>query len=101
MFDRSTPAIIVLNQVGVPTARKLMTALPGARLYGLAGRTEFVDRSFDNFGDTVRDLFREGVPIIGLCAAGILIRTVAPLLVDTKTEPPVIAVAVEDRKSVV
>ncbi len=95
MFDKSSPAVIVLNQVGVPTARRLMTALPGAILYGLAGRTELVDRTFDNFGDTVRDLFREGVPIIGLCAAGILIRTVAPLLSDTKTEPPVIAVAVD------
>jgi cobalt-precorrin 5A hydrolase / precorrin-3B C17-methyltransferase len=95
MLDRSTPAIIVLNQISVPTARRLMTALPGAQLYGLVERTEFVDRSFDNFGDTVRQLFSEGVPIIGLCAAGILIRTVAPLLTDTKTEPPVIAVAAD------
>ena len=93
--QRSTPAIIVLNQISVPTARRLMTALPGAQLYGLVGRTEFVDRSFDNFGDTVRELFSAGVPIIGLCAAGILIRTVAPLLTDTKTEPPVIAVAAD------
>ncbi len=90
-----TPAIIVLNQISVPTARRLMTALPGAQLYGLVGRTEFVDISFDNFGDTVRQLFSDGVPIIGLCAAGILIRTIAPLLTDTKTEPPVIAVAAD------
>ncbi len=95
MLDRSTPAIIVLNQISVPTARRLMTALPGAQLYGLVGRTTDVDRHFDNFGDTVRQLFSEGVPIIGLCAAGILIRTVASLLTDTKTEPPVIAVAAD------
>ena len=60
MLDRPTPAIIVLNQLGVPTARRLMIALPGAKLYGLVGRTEFVDRSFDNFGDTLRQLFRDG-----------------------------------------
>ncbi len=95
MLDRSPPAVIVLNQLSVPTARRLMTALPGAQLYGLAGRTTDVDRSFDSFGDTVRQLFSDGVPIIGLCAAGILIRTVAPLLTDTKTEPPVIAVAAD------
>ena len=95
MSDRSLPAIIVLNQIGIPTARSLMAALPGSQLYGLAGRTEGVDLSFDNFGDTVRQLFSNGVPIIGLCAAGILIRTVASLLTDTKTEPPVIAVAVD------
>jgi cobalt-precorrin 5A hydrolase / precorrin-3B C17-methyltransferase len=95
MLDRSIPAIIVLNQISIPTARRLMTALPGAQLYGLVGRTTDVDRHFDSFGDTVRQLFRDGVPIIGLCAAGILIRTVASQLTDTKTEPPVIAVAAD------
>ena len=95
MPDRSAPAIIVLNQISIPTARQLMTVLPGAQLYGLVGRTEAVDISFDNFGDTVRQLFSEGVPIVGLCAAGILIRTVASLLTDTKSEPPVIAVAAD------
>jgi cobalt-precorrin 5A hydrolase / precorrin-3B C17-methyltransferase len=95
MLDRSIPAVIVLNQLSVPTARRLMTAVPGAELYGLVGRTTDVDRSFDSFGDTVRQLFSDGVPIIGVCAAGILIRTVASLLTDTQTEPPVIAVAAD------
>ena len=93
--QRSAPAIIVLNQISIPTARQLMVGLPGSQLYGLVGRTEGVDISFDNFGDTVRRLFGEGVPIVGLCAAGILIRTIAPLLTDTKTEPPVVAVAAD------
>lgn len=90
-----TPIIVVLNQISVPTARQLMTALPGSQLYGLASRTTDVDVSFANFGDTARQLYREGVPIIGLCAAGILIRTLAPVLTDTKTEPPVVAVAAD------
>ncbi len=72
-----------------------MVAVPGSQLYGLAGRTDRVDVSFEHFGDTVRQLFSDGVPIVGLCAAGILIRTVAPLLTDSKTEPPVIAVAAD------
>ena len=72
-----------------------MTALPGAQLYGLVGRTTDVDVSFENFGDTLRQLYGEGVPIVGLCAAGILIRTLAPVLTDTKTEPPVVAVAAD------
>jgi cobalt-precorrin 5A hydrolase/precorrin-3B C17-methyltransferase len=38
-------------------------------------------------------LFDAGTPIIGLCAAGILIRAVAPLLADKRAEPPVLAVA--------
>jgi cobalt-precorrin 5A hydrolase / precorrin-3B C17-methyltransferase len=95
MLSRSHPAIIVLNQIGVSTARQLMTALPGAKLYGLIGRSIDVDVSFASFGDTVRQLYRDGVPIVGLCATGILIRTLAPLLTDSKTEPPVVAVAAD------
>src|SRR5690606_27557782 len=38
-------------------------------------------------------LFAEGRPIIGICAAGILIRLLAPLLNDKHSEPPVLAVA--------
>jgi len=40
----------------------------------------------------VRGLFAAGVPVIGVCAAGILIRAVAPLLADKRAEPPVVAV---------
>jgi cobalt-precorrin 5A hydrolase / precorrin-3B C17-methyltransferase len=94
-FQRLIPTIVVLNQVSVKTARQLMTVLPGSQLYGLAGRTTDVDVSFDSFGDTVRQLYRDGVPIIGLCAAGILIRTLAPMLTDPKIEPPVVAVAAD------
>jgi cobalt-precorrin 5A hydrolase / precorrin-3B C17-methyltransferase len=95
MLARPTPIAIVINQLSVPTARRLITVIPGAQLYGLAGRTTDVDVSFTNFGDTVRQLYSDSVPIIGLCAAGILIRTLAPMLTDTKTEPPVVAVAAD------
>jgi cobalt-precorrin 5A hydrolase/precorrin-3B C17-methyltransferase len=45
-------------------------------------------------------LFLEGTPIVGICAAGILIRILAPHLSDKTVEPPVLAVA-SDGKSVV
>jgi cobalt-precorrin 5A hydrolase / precorrin-3B C17-methyltransferase len=93
--QQTSPAIVVLNQIGVPIARQLMTVLPGSKLYGLIGRSIDVDVSFASFGDTVRQLYRDGVPIVGLCATGILIRTLAPLLTDSKTEPPVVAVAAD------
>jgi cobalt-precorrin 5A hydrolase / precorrin-3B C17-methyltransferase len=89
------PIIVVLNQVSVATARQLRTAIPASKIYGLAGRTTDIDVSFINFGDTVRQLYTQGLPIIGLCAAGILIRTLAPILADPQTEPPVIAVAAD------
>lgn len=99
-MNKVAPAVIVLSQNSVVLARKIITVLPGATLYGLAGRTCEVDVSFTNFGDTLRELFAAGTPLIGICAAGILIRTLAPLISDKRQEPPVLAVA-EDGSAVV
>jgi cobalt-precorrin 5A hydrolase/precorrin-3B C17-methyltransferase len=54
---------------------------------------ERADAYFPNALDHVRDLFAAGVPVVGVCAAGILVRAVAPLLADKRVEPPVVAVA--------
>jgi cobalt-precorrin 5A hydrolase/precorrin-3B C17-methyltransferase len=94
------PAIIVLGQNSVALGRKIISVLPGSTLYGLEGRTSGVDVSFRNFGETVRELFAQGRPLIGICAAGILIRTLASILSDKRQEPPVLAVA-EDGSAVV
>jgi len=45
-------------------------------------------------------LFAEQRPIIGVCAAGILIRLLAPVISDKLTEPPVLAIS-HDGASVV
>ncbi|BAY11821.1 precorrin-3B C(17)-methyltransferase [Calothrix sp. NIES-2098] len=100
MMPKVAPAVVVLGQNSVTVARKIISVLPGATLYGLAGRTSEVDVSFSNFGETLRELFAEGRPLIGICAAGILIRTLAPLISDKRQEPPVVAVA-EDGSAVV
>lgn len=94
------PAVIVLSQNSVIVGRKITNFVVGAKLYGLVNRTHNVDIRFTNFGETVRELFAMGTPIIGICAAGIMIRTVAPLLTDKGKEPPVLAVA-EDGSAVV
>ncbi|WP_416212025.1 precorrin-3B C(17)-methyltransferase [Nostoc sp. ChiVER01] len=94
------PAIVILGQNSVTVARKIITVLPGATLYGLADRTSGVDVSFTNFGETLRELFAQGTPLIGICAAGILIRTLAPVISDKRQEPPVLAVA-EDGSAIV
>jgi cobalt-precorrin 5A hydrolase / precorrin-3B C17-methyltransferase len=92
--------IIVLGQASVALAKQIATALPNCRVYGLNSRTTGVDHSFENFGETVQELFSQGTAIVGVCAAGILIRTVAPLLSNKWQEPPVLAVA-EDGSAVV
>ncbi|MFN6528441.1 precorrin-3B C(17)-methyltransferase [Nostoc sp. ChiSLP03a] len=94
------PAIVVLGQNSVTVARKIISVLPGATLYGLEGRTSEVDVNFTNFGETLRELFVQGRPLIGICATGILIRTLAPVISDKRQEPPVLAVA-EDGSAVV
>jgi cobalt-precorrin 5A hydrolase/precorrin-3B C17-methyltransferase len=55
------------------------------------------------FHDTaahLRALFEAGRPIVGVCAAGILVRILAPLLADKRAEPPVLAMS-EDGASIV
>ncbi|MGI8502347.1 MAG: precorrin-3B C(17)-methyltransferase [Hassallia sp.] len=93
-------AIVVLGQNSVTLAKQIKTVLLNATIYGLAERTLNVDVSFTNFGVTLRELFAKGTPIIGICAAGILIRTLAPIISDKRQEPPVLAVA-EDGSAVV
>jgi len=86
-----TPVVLCLSQSGYKTARRIADVL-GAQLHGREGRVEGVDATFENALDYIRVLFGAGTPIIGVCAAGILVRGVAPMLFDKLKEPPVIAV---------
>ncbi|MDO7898401.1 precorrin-3B C(17)-methyltransferase [Pseudomonas citrulli] len=96
----SAPAIVILGPGSLATARRLQQRYPDALIHGLAGRVEGADRPYIEFGATLRELYRQGTPIIALCAAGIVIRTLAPLLLEKGEEPPVLAVA-EDGSAVV
>lgn len=87
-------AIIAITPAALDTARRVAAALPGATLYGLAGRVVGEDVvMMVETAPHLRALFAAGTPIIGVCAAGILIRALAPLLSDKRAEPPVLAVA--------
>lgn len=93
-------AIVVLGPGGLELARRIAGALPGARIHGLARRITAADVFFEDTGEHLRGLFASGTPVVGICAAGILIRLLAPSLNDKTAEPPVIAVA-EDGSAVV
>jgi cobalt-precorrin 5A hydrolase/precorrin-3B C17-methyltransferase len=99
-MGRRAPAIVILGHGSLATARKLQQRYPDAVIHGLAGRVEGADRSYQEFGATLRELYQQDTPIIALCAAGIVIRTLAPLLLEKGAEPPVLAVA-EDGSAVV
>lgn len=96
----ASPIILVLSALGLQTALQIKSALDGSTIYGLDTRVEGADESFENFGDTVRQLYQTGHPIIALCSAGIIIRSLASILENKGAEPPVLAVA-DDGSTVV
>lgn len=93
------PAIVILGAGALDTARRIQARYPGALVHGLASRVE-ADVPFDELGPHLRELYARGLPIVALCAAGIVIRCLAPALADKGVEPPVLAVA-EDGSAVV
>jgi cobalt-precorrin 5A hydrolase/precorrin-3B C17-methyltransferase len=93
-------ALVALTQDGATLARRLQPVLRGARVHGLDPRVIGADVEFVDTAVHLRRLFEAGETIIGVCAAGILIRTLAPLLSDKHSEPPVLAVA-EDGSAIV
>ncbi|PTT84235.1 precorrin-3B C(17)-methyltransferase, partial [Pseudomonas sp. HMWF005] len=99
-MTQSTPAIVILGQASLATARRIQQVYPAAQIHGLAGRVEGADLVYQAFGETLRELYQQDTPIIALCAAGIVIRTLAPLLLEKGVEPAVLAVA-EDGSAVV
>jgi len=86
------PALITFAATGADLAQQLAAALDG----------EIFRCGFN--GEDARTLlprlFLEGRSIIGICAAGILIRLLAPHLSDKAAEPPVLALS-QDGQSVV
>jgi cobalt-precorrin 5A hydrolase/precorrin-3B C17-methyltransferase len=96
----ASAVLLALSAGGAALARRLQAVLPDAEVHGLAARVPDADRSFTETAAHLQALFQAGRPIIGICAAGILIRALAPLLADKRAEPPVLAIA-EDGSAVV
>jgi cobalt-precorrin 5A hydrolase / precorrin-3B C17-methyltransferase len=86
-------AIIALGPFAATLGRRLQAALPGSRLHGPRAYPAGWDESYERASLRIAELFQAGRPILGLCASGILIRAVAPLLAAKQVEPPVVAVA--------
>jgi cobalt-precorrin 5A hydrolase / precorrin-3B C17-methyltransferase len=89
----AAPAIVLLGQGGLAAALRIREALPEATLHAPRTRQAGEALAYDDLAACLRDLFRAGRPILALCAAPILIRLLAPLLADKRSEPPVVAIA--------
>ncbi len=92
------PAIFILGRSALPLALTIKSSI-GGELHAPEGIAE-ADVTFVGAVFALRGLFQAGRGIIGLCASGILIRALAPVLGDKHEEPPVVAVA-EDGSAVV
>ena len=86
-------AALALTARGGRLARRVAGALGDAEVHGLRGRVSEADRFFDDTAGHLRAIFEAGRPIAGVCAAGILVRALAPALGDKRREPPVVAVS--------
>ncbi len=86
-------AVVVLGPSGAALGRRVRDLLPGALLYGPRALAGDWDEGYARVVPLLAGLFAAGRPIVGLCASGILIRALAPLIDDKRTEPPVVALA--------
>ena len=93
-------AIVALTAAGAELGRRIQPHLRGAVLHGLTDRVHSADAMFEDAAEHLRDLFRARHPVVGVCAAGILIRALAPALGAKADDPPVLAIS-EDGKMVV
>ncbi len=91
--QRDDPAIIALSESGAALARRVQARLRGGEVLGLEGRVADRDRTFSKVSEILHETFTAGRPIIGVCATGILIRALAPILASKDSDPPVLAVA--------
>src|SRR5215472_11371670 len=86
-------AVVVLGRSGAALGRRVRDLLPGGDLHGPRPASADWDINYDRVVPHLQALFTAGRPIVGLCASGILIRALAPLLDDKQAEPPVVALA--------
>ncbi len=86
---KELPVVVSPGRHAEKTARLLVQRLPAQDM-----------TASDDFAGAVRSAFLSGRPVIGICAAGILIRILAPLLTDKHEEPPVVAVSAEGAQAV-
>ncbi|NMM45264.1 precorrin-3B C(17)-methyltransferase [Rhodospirillaceae bacterium KN72] len=93
-------ALIVLTQAGYETARRLKAMLPEIVIFGKGDRIDGADCVFDDAMETIRGLHGEGWTVVGLCAAGILVRALAGMASDKWRDAPVLALSEDGQVAV-
>ena len=87
--------IIVLTSKGCELATRLQQGFPGSQVHGKQDRVAKADIFFTDTRSHLQTLFKANKSIIGICASGILVRLIAPVIGDKHQDPPLIAVSEE------
>ncbi len=96
----ATTIIVALTEEGAKLARRLSGLFEEVEVHGLEARVGDKDQGFDAVGPHLRSLYALGHPLVVIAAAGIVVRSLAPLIADKRQEPPVLSLA-EDGSCVV
>jgi len=104
-------AILILNAAALPLAEKIRKCLNNqATIYVLAGKIanqknagqKNIDQGnighkdeFAKLSQFAQQTYQQNRPIIAICASGIIIRVLAPILGKISPEPPVLSVAID------
>ncbi|MDB3892205.1 precorrin-3B C(17)-methyltransferase [Alphaproteobacteria bacterium] len=91
-YVANRPVVICLSETGFVLAKRIAKAI-GADIHGHAIRCPDADQTFIKARAHIATIFNTGRPIVGICAAGILIRSVAPHLGSKWSDAPVIAIS--------
>ena len=84
MSTPPSPLVLALHEHAAELARRIADAVDGQPCITPAQPAQ-----------AMRDAFSSGQPLVCICAAGILVRALAPLLADKRAEPPVLAVSAD------
>ena len=79
--------IIALTEAGEALARCLQQSLPGSEYWYKP----------QPFAQCVQQAFISGRPLVFICATGIVMRTLAPVLVSKREDPPVLVIDEQGR----
>ena len=91
-------AIFILGPSALPMAQKIRAEI-GGDIHGPEGLVG-CDKHYEQAVQGIARAWRMSHAVIGICASGILIRAIGPLLKSKMREPPLVAVA-EDGSSIV
>jgi cobalt-precorrin 5A hydrolase len=79
-FDRANIRIVALTEAGLRLAERLQVQLKNSEVWYKP----------KPFAEKVQNAFQAGEPLIMICATGIVVRTLAPVLASKLQDPPVL-----------